>query len=241
VASALDRIISNGEAAGVMTPKRERLLKRWASHPWAFLKGKDEDGRPVVTTVDPHDTRTPVKPFPTGKDWDYLRLLVRLFHSDEAVIGINKPRQILATWTALLVSSWECMFVDYRLWLLSKSTQTEANAMLKEKVVQTYGRMPEWLRECIPMKAKASELSYHDGNSRFVAVASNVYVRQARGFTPTGMIIDEAAFQPSVRDIVAAVAPATKKLWIITTPDFGTPGADYCGEVFGASARTGTG
>lgn len=58
--------------------RRKALVSEWSQEPWAFLTGKDLDGRPVVWTKDEDDPKAPIKAFPGHLE--YLRRFVTLLH-----------------------------------------------------------------------------------------------------------------------------------------------------------------
>jgi hypothetical protein len=206
-----------------MLAKRD-LLKVWASHPWNFLTGKNLDGAPIILTSDEIDDNAPVKPFP---QWDYLKILSDIFYRQKDPILINKARQMMATTVAMLCAHWFCLFIDNRSAVVSKSTESEGKVLIRDKVRSVHARMPQWVREALPISDEpADRIDYTDTKSTMTGATQNVSTTQARGRTPSIIIVDEAAFQERFGDIYTAARPINCRLWCLTTANMGNPGAE---------------
>ena len=210
--------------------ERERLLQLWASDPWAWLCGEDLEEREVVPgtktrrliwTTDEKDDHEPVKPWP---EYEYLRRWIAVLDTDKEVL-LDKCRQMLASTSTLLYMDWTCRFRPGRRWLLSKSTEEEACEMMRDKIRAVHSRLPSWVQQALPQSdTPLNRIDYGTG-SYIKAVAENAAIRDARGGTATGVLIDEAAYQESFKQLWAAAAPMTSKLFAITTAKLGGLGA----------------
>lgn len=207
--------------------QRAALVRHWAAHPWNFLTGTDVDGRPVVWTKDEGDRNNPIKPWPQHRE--FLRRYFDLLQDDRIrVLFVDKPRQMMISTATLQFAHWDCLFHRGRRWLLSKRTEDEAAEMLTDKVRYPYSNAPGWLREALPVLDRPyTRVIYPATSSYILAVAENVAGSEARGGTASGVIVDEAAFQSSTEEIVAAVAPMASKLVLVTTANLGNPGATF--------------
>lgn len=246
----MQRLLAQGpsraaEAASrELAEEREDLLAKWSLDPWDWLTGVDTTylgddwpkGKPIIWTQDEGDKSHPLKPWPgEGVKGKYLHYYIDdIWFSTESVIWVDKPRQIMATWGALLVMDWDCRFHMARRVLLSKSTEDEAAELLRDKPRFVHRLLPEWIRQRMPMTDKPAVLAtYPETNSRFMAVAENVADRDARGGTTSTMLIDECARQARLESMIEAalgggvtnVNPI--KIIALTTAKATGPGSDY--------------
>jgi len=213
------------------------MLKFWGEHPWHWLSGVDpsttsvpwQDGRvyekgvPLIWTTDEKDAREPIKPFPMDKP--YLKCIVDELYTHKFLM-VEKCRQMMMSWTALLVIDWECRFRPNRRWLLSKTTEEEGIIMLEEKVRAIQDRLPEWVQTALPQSTKPQHIvKYGSTKSTFRAVTTNAAARACRGGTASGVFVDEAPVQETFNEIVVASLPMTGRLWCVGTPMTGNPGA----------------
>jgi hypothetical protein len=229
--------------------KRRKLVERWAADPWAYLTAKDLDGRPLIWTKDGADPETPVKPFPewaTTYPWqkktlgdrvklEYLQEYVNVLFTELrraaaektcAVVLIDKARQMIVTTATLLFADWRCRLHVGRSWLLSKRTEDEGKALLRDLVRFPYTQMPEWFREAYPSTAKPEvRVAYPQAHSEILAVGENVASSESRGGTKEGFIVDEAARQVEFGSIIAAGRPMASIIVAPTTAEIGNAGA----------------
>lgn len=217
---------------------REALLHIWGlkglvnsphphwEHCWAWLTGRDLDGRPIIWTTDERDEKAPLKPFPDDKE--YLKLLVEWALGSPKTVQLDKARQMMATTTLVLVADWLCRALDARKVILSKSKREEAEAIIEEKLRAVHLRLPLWVQEASPITmAPKSVVKYRATKSRFMGVAENFAVREARGNTASVVMVDEAAYQRLLADILAGVMPMAAVLWFLSTAAGGPGGATF--------------
>lgn len=213
----------------LLTPWQQEQITRWESDCYSFLTAKDEDDYPLLWTKDERDKDTPIKHFPQDKP--YLAEIVKAFEN-EPYIFADKSRQMMLTYSAVLYANWDCMFHPGRLWLLSKNNDEEANTILEDKVRFPWRSLPAWLQDYAPMTLKPADIiRYPATGSKFIAVGQNVDTAEARGSTISGIIVDEAAFQDHFPTIWQAIVPMAQQIIAITTPNIGTPGADFFYEM----------
>jgi hypothetical protein len=209
-----------------LSSEQDALIAHWALDPWNFLTGVDLDGvTPIYNTKDEKDQIVPVKPFPAHLD--YIKVWIQILHDPtERFILADKCRQMFLTTATLAYMLWECLFIPGRRWLLSKSTEDEAKDLIRDKIRFPVSRMPRWVREYFDIQDRP-ELRVDVGRtgSYVLGVSQNVAVRDARGGTASGVLVDEAAFQDSLGDIIDATIPMAAKLVLITTPNLSGPGS----------------
>lgn len=226
---------------------REALLHIWglkgvtsspfplAEHCWHWLTGRDLDGRPIIWTTDERDERAPLKPFPDDKP--YLRLLVDWALGEPKDLQLDKARQMMATTTLVLVADWVCRALSNRKVILSKSKREEAEKILEEKVRHVHFRLPEWVQTVSPIGGTKSEIRYRATGSLIMGVAQNFAVREARGNTASIVIVDEAAYQRMLADILAGVMPMASRLWFLSTAAGGPGGHTFNAYLKGENER----
>lgn len=223
------------EAKAARVEIRKKLLQRWKSDPAAWLFGKDPTttqgpdgshwphGVPLIWTTDERDPKSPIKPLP---DKPYLRALVEEIQQNQFVL-IEKCRQMMASWTILLLMDWEGRTMPSRRMLLSKTTEDEGCEMLTDKVEAIQERLPPWVQAAWPQVHSPRNRVYYPGTRSYLrAVQENAAIRACRGGTASLIFVDEGAFQEKFDDIIAASLPMAAKLVACTTPNLGNPGAE---------------
>jgi hypothetical protein len=206
-----------------LTKEQQSLLKTWSSDPWLYLTGEDLDGRPIIWTVDERDDKTPVKPFP--KDKVFLKRLVHELWNDNKVF-IEKSRQMYISTICMLLIDWYCSFHEDREVVVSRVKESSAVKLINDKIRRTHDRKPEWLREYQAVNRRpAGVITYGCTGSTVTAVAQNFAHTDSRGITGSLVMVDEAAYQDYFPQIYQAVLPMSNRLWAVTTPHIGNPGA----------------
>lgn len=159
-------------------------------------------------------------------DKPYLRELVKEITQNQFSL-IHKCRQMMASWTILLLMDWECRTQPARRHLLSKSTEEDAIEMLTDKVAVIQERLPEWVQAAWPQaQGPANRIKYPRTRSYVKAVTENAAVRACRGGTASRVFVDEAAFQERFGAIIEASLPMASNIVACTTPNLGNPGAE---------------
>jgi hypothetical protein len=206
--------------------KREQLLELisqpTAEGSWAWMTGCDVDGVPLVRTRDEVDRAQPVKPFP---DYEYLREYVKALRG-ERVLFVPKSRQMMVTLTTMLDSAHLCATVQAQRVLLSKGKEADAVEILKDKVRYPWAQMPAWLQRRWPIRRMpANRVDFTLTASYIRGVTENVAASEARGGSASRTVVDEAAFQDGLEDILTAALPMQGQIVVLTTANVGSPGA----------------
>jgi hypothetical protein len=203
--------------------QRMRLVETWSKDPWAYFTGKDVDRRPIVWTKDEVDRSEPLKPFPGHLK--YLRRLVKLMQNEPRIL-IDKARQMYVSTIVLLFNDWDSAFHPVVNSLLSKSKESEAAAMLRDKVRFPFSQLPPWLRAIRPMRlTPANRIDYPLTGSMTLGAAENMAVSEARGRSASRAIVDEAAYQDAFGDMLQALDPMAAQIIAVSSPNLGCPGA----------------
>lgn len=212
---------SDKPIARELQEKRLQMVERWKKDPWAYLTAKDVDGRPVVWTKD--ERAKSVRPFPGHLQ--YLKELVKILQNEPRVL-LDKASQMFTSTIILLFNDWDCAFHPAVGSLLSKTKESEAVTLLRDKVRFPYSQLPEWVQKLRPTsKTPEKRIDYKAVSSTTLAVAENVAVAEGRGMTTTRAMVDEAAFQDAFEDMVQALMPRCQQFIAWTTPHRGSAGA----------------
>lgn len=216
----------SGGAASTHTDERRALLKLWASDYRAFLTGRDVDGTPMIVTQDEFDETVPFKAFPADKP--YLWALAAELFGPHQVVLIDKSRQMMVSTLIMLLAYWTILFKRGRKVFLSKQTLELAEMMLADKVRSVHSRTPSWFQEAMLLEStpKAIARATRTG-SELICVGQNAAVRAFKGNTASIVIIDEAAVQEELENMLEAAQPMAARIWVPTTAFMGCPGATF--------------
>ena len=225
-----------------LTKKRQAFLNDMKQDASLFVWGTDpeEPQRTIVQTLDKATPQTPIKPMPM---WPYLPFALASFWNTfkkarpqlPGMRAVDKPRQLMMSWLALMFCEWVCLSMPYSRCLLNKATQDEAAFMLEDRLVNVVHRhYPDWFREWAGPKWSATDetIEYLNGSS-FAATGANVDERAARGEQATVFFVDEAARHPQLREVHAAIYPMTQMILFVSTPEAGSPGSAFYAEILG--------
>lgn len=207
----------------------KKALEHFSKKPENFLMGNCPfTGEPIWKTQDEHDDENPYKGLPHK---EYIKALLNVYNNERIII-VEKSRQMIVSTLTCGYIAWESIFKNGRLWLISKTKEMDAIALMRDKIRGPFSRMPDWLqKECPMSKTPQNEILCNKSGSRILGVTENVANSSGRGMTASGFFLDEAAFQDSCRDIWASVMPMAKKLIAVTTPSL-LPGGIFLAKKF---------
>lgn len=224
------RGLFRSEKAGELTLERQGLIATWAADPYGWLTATDPTSPgnpPLIITQDEKDPANPYKPFPTNRP--YQRTVATELLGPKLWIFVDKPRQVMITWEAALLMLHQTIFRDGQNSFISKSTREEAEVVIAEKLRGTISRMPAWFQTWAQCTLEPLHvLTCLRTGSKITAVACNAGERIFRGVTPSIVLIDEAARQDALGSMLQAVYANAHRVWLVTTPSVGNPGAAEC-------------
>ena len=223
-----------------LTPKRQEFLAAMIQDPSLYIWGCDpeEPSRSVVQTLDKADPANPFKPVPA---WPYWPFMLAEFHAGwleakpqlPGLRAVDKPRQMMVSWGALLFCEWIALSVPHARILVNKATQDEASFLIEDRLHKVvHKRWPDWFAEWAGAEWSATNdtIDYANGSS-IAATGHNVDDRAARGEQASVFFVDEAARHPRLREVVAAIYPMTQLILLVSTPEAGSPGSAYYAEI----------
>jgi hypothetical protein len=207
--------------------RRLTLVEKWRAHYWAFLTGKDLDGKPIIWTVDELDEQQAWKPFPgTKPEWGYLKHVADELMGPYRIVLIDKTRQVYATTLACQLIRWYNWRHDEREVFFSRVKEDSAVKLINDKIRKPHSRMPQWVQRIMPISTEPQNvITWLNNGSTITGVAQNFAEADARGPTASLVVVDEAAYQPYFKEIYRAILPMSGRLWGITTANVGNRGA----------------
>jgi hypothetical protein len=162
---------------------------------------------------------------------EYLHYLVDLLDCEENVLlAIEKSSQMIITTTVLLHSGHDCGFHDGTSVMLSKHKESEAEALIRDKIRTPWGMLPEWVRFHFPERGRPANLATWekpDGRpaSRIWALTENAAAAELRGNTYRRALLDEAEFQDNLPALITAAKPRCGQIVMWSTPNVAGVGA----------------
>jgi len=208
-----------------LAARNAELVSLWQQDCWSFLTGKDVDGRPLIWTKDEGDEVNPFKPFPAHP---YLRVILEkgLF-SEHKIVLLDKCRQMMMSTLSCLALYWLCLHHQGRKCFVSKTKEEQGSMLINDKIRGVHTRTPMWFQRDFPIsKTPQNKIVFPNTESEIYAVTQNAAVGEFRGNTVSVALIDEAAFQEKFPEMLQAAGPMASRIWAITTPNVGNPGAD---------------
>lgn len=197
----------------------------WARSPWALFTGRDVDGVPMIWTKDEGNEKGAYNPFPS---YPYLKHLIDELMGPQQFTLIDKSRQMLVSTVCMLLLYHTTLFKKGRKCLVSKQTQELAEVLLEDKVRSVHRRTPEWFQEAMPLSMTPKSVATGGRTeSEIACVGQNAAGRWFKGNTATITLIDEAAVQEFLEDMMEAAKPMSRRIWAITTAFHGNPGAAF--------------
>jgi len=206
-----------------LTQARVDALEKWKLNPWDFLTGTDPDtGEPIIKTLDQRNKKNPLQPFP--KHLDYVHYLIDWLEGEQYGC-IEKCSQMYVTTSITLWALWRTLTHYGHKVLLSKHKEDEAIQILREKMMEPWSHMPEWLQWQWPLRNKPSNrVECTASKSHVLGLPENAAAADARGQTYQVGLIDEAEYQESLMGILSAMLPRANQVFWWSTPSTGGAG-----------------
>ncbi len=222
----IDRATADLYRERLRRPIAKKVLQaRWAlaeRDPMYFLQH-------FVYTLDQHDPVNPIKPFPWQRP--YIRELVKLW-LDCRLITVLKARQMVMTWLFVALSAWDGACHDGRLIMLQSKREEDAigdaNAGdgLLGRAQFILNFMPGRSLLLPGYEPLGKKVIFRDNASTLWAIPQGGPIIRQR--TASGILSDEAAFQPEFGDAYASARPCIRGGgWFValTTADLSDGGA----------------
>lgn len=164
-----------------------------------------------VKTVDEAepDPRARVKPLPA--DFDYIRHVAQTLQ-DQPLLWVPKSRRMIMTWLHAAELVWRMLQPRTHVFLQTKK-EADADWLVKERAWFIYQYLPEWLKYVALAGKTAASYKYCklelSNGSKCWGVPQGA--DQFRGFTPSAVFVDEAAYQDEFDNTHTAILPLSEK------------------------------
>jgi hypothetical protein len=168
-----------------------------------------------VFTQDEHDETIAAKPFP---DKEYIREMVRLWLATKMNLW-EKSRQIMASWLFCALYLHDTQFVrpgdGKRLNFIQSKKEEDSDALLR-RCWFIYSSQAPWLKEMYPAEYSFCHIRFYaPGDAKRDLAVSEIWAIPQGGdvlrqHTASGLLIDEAAFQPDLESSIRAAQPMLK-------------------------------
>jgi hypothetical protein len=164
-----------------------------------------------VWTADQHDKANPLKAFPIRRP--YLQDMVRLWIDNPRLV-VLKARQMLLTWLFVGLALWDALFHRGRLIMLQSKREEDAvgdetsgdGLLGRAKFIMNHLPLRrELCPEYTPVGTKI--LFPRQGSTIWAIPQGGAIIRQR---TASGILSDEAAFQPEFGDAYTAAQPCVR-------------------------------
>lgn len=200
-----------------LTDRRLEAIAHWSADPWNLLTGKDPDtDKPLIWTIDQKDKKDPLKAFPAHLD--YLHYLVDLLENEQYLM-IEKCSQMIVTTTIALWTMAKTLTRPAHKSLLSKHKEDEAITILREKIMEPWEHMPDWVKWHWPLRNKPSNrVECKESKSHILGLPENAAAADARGQTYQVGLVDESEWQDELRNILSAMFPRAGQVVFWSTP-----------------------
>jgi hypothetical protein len=198
-----------------------RAVKLWREHPLNWITGYDPIGqRPLLYTVDSHDEKEPVKPFPVTKP--IVALASAWYDFGTGGLAVTKSRQLKITWCGVALHLWLAMMNEARL-VLVQSKHKAATMDIIARFRYMYQLLPDWVQTMFPTVKPIHELGKSEiafkNMSRIIGLPRGA--AQLRLHTASAVWFDEYAFMIEQSECHTASIPTVAgggRLLITTTP-----------------------
>lgn len=216
----LSRLRNQSDYEGVnIAAEREVIFKRISSHPWQLFTALDYDGTPIVRTKDEKDPDNPFKPYPHHHEYLY-HMVHTLMDPEIMMLIIEKNRQIMASYTSLMVAWWKILNLPAQNVFVSRIKQETSIKLLKDKVRHTHILLPDWVKDRWKLTAEPKHiLTAVSTGSCITGVPQTFANAESRGDSASEIIVDECAYQDHLASIITSALSMARRITLISTPN----------------------
>lgn len=162
---------------------------------------------PLVTTIDETTYRKMKWPkFP------YLDVLADELASGERILWIPKSRRAMATWLVTAYVLWNLIKYDNYLVLVQSQTEPHSKDWMHDRLRLMWQELPRWFKFlAVPQEPEFTALDcrFKDRDTRCKAFPAGPH--QYRQYTPSLIVLDEAAHHDEFEETMTAITPFLEK------------------------------
>ena len=164
----------------------------------------------------------PVRPFILK---EYMPPIIRAWEK-EPLMCIEKSRDVMATWLIITLYTWDTLFHRGRQNIVQSKTSSDSNELVK-RAKHIYEHQPKFLRDVVKAvytigTQRSGELKLESINSEMLGFPQGPDI--IRQLHPSGIFVDEAAFQEKAADAFASIKPAIQNGGRYTAISSANPG-----------------
>lgn len=156
-----------------------------------------------VYTIDTADEESPEKLFPNKP---HILFTIRVWQREKTLL-VPKSRQMSMTWLFCGLYLHEAMFYNHRLTFFQSKKESDANELIL-RTYHMYSSLPGWMQEYSPAERAHCRIDFERAKSRINGIPQGA--DHIRGFQPSGVFSDEAAYQVEVEKMLASIRPAIR-------------------------------
>lgn len=181
--------------------------------PWNFDKRRIHLlSRHKINAVTDQEIRLYFKELDTIRKfpmYEYMLPIIDVWQK-EKLIAVEKSRDMLMTWLAVTMFTWDALFHRGRQHIFQSENATKTRDLV-DRAYTLYTNQPEWLKGVHP--ATIAEGGNRAGILKVPSLQSEIIgfpagADKLRQYHPSGVFSDEAAFNPNAGESFAAIKPA---------------------------------
>lgn len=176
-------------------------------------------------------------PYNSFPEYEYFNELFAFLGSDNAWLAahelpqapkgkkhllIGKSRDMMVSWGVVGYFTHKCMTIAEQEILFQSQKQPKANDLV-EYAKTLWDQQDDWLKAEFPLTRRLGDfpmdlLEWENG-SRIIAIPEGA--DQVKSHHPTGLFMDEGAFQPEGEGALGSALPACNEIVIVSSPGAG--------------------
>ena len=178
-----------------------------------------------LTAADLRDVFTEIPSTRPFTLMDYMPPLIAIWLT-EPILLVEKSRDMMATWLFVALYTWDTIFHQNRQNIVQSKAATSTLDLLR-RANFIYAHQPKFLRsvhkaEFASTTTRSGQLSVPSLNSELLGFPQGP--DQIRGYHPSGIFVDEAAFQIEAGDAFRTIKPAIDRGGRYTAISSANPG-----------------
>lgn len=162
---------------------------------------------PLVTTLNEATHKKEKWP-----DFPYLNVVADELSSGERILWIPKSRRTMATWVVTAYVLWSLIKHDNFLALVQSQTEQHSKDWMGDRLRLMWDNLPKWFKFLAVSQEPeftALDCRFRDRDTRCKAFPAGPH--QYRQYTPSLIVLDEAAHHDEFQETMTAITPFLEK------------------------------
>ncbi len=154
-----------------------------------------------VKTRDPQ-AENPIRQFPSYPFLDdFFQHALRY-----QLLAVEKSRQMLLTWAAVVFAVWHCLFFEHRHWIIQSEKEDKAKALIHPRADIILQNIPPVIPG-VTWTLKTDRVQFSNG-SLLQAVPQGP--QQVASYNPSGIVLDEMGLQEYAKQTYQTLLPSLR-------------------------------